>query len=180
MISLTCKQCQSSFEVLPYRKKTAKYCSKSCQCKGNRLPPPPRTKGSKHPQWKGGRRKNSQGYILIYSPNHPRKNKQNCVREHRLVVEKHIGRFITEGEVVHHKNHIRTDNRIENLQLLTKVEHDRLTNAERPKKKKLRKTCPYCQKVFFVYKCNARLKCCSQTCSTKMQWENGGKASFGR
>ncbi len=65
--------------------------------------------------WKGGRRKHCRGYIEIYSPEHPFKNKQNYVLEHRLVMEKHIGRYLTPNEVVHHINRITDDNRIENL-----------------------------------------------------------------
>lgn len=72
--------------------------------------------GDNHPQWQGGIRK-SKGYVMIYSPNHPFKNANNCVLEHRLVMEQHIGRYLTPEEVVHHKNHIKSDNRIENLEL---------------------------------------------------------------
>lgn len=73
--------------------------------------------GENNGRWKGGRQKHSAGYIGIYSPNHPFKDKNNCVLEHRLVMEKTINRFLTRYEVVHHKDFNRSNNKIENLML---------------------------------------------------------------
>lgn len=67
-------------------------------------------------QWKGGRTKH-KGYIYILQPNHPFCAKSGYVSEHRLVIEKQIGRYLTKNEIVHHKNGIKDDNRIENLML---------------------------------------------------------------
>ncbi len=81
--------------------------------------------GRNHPQWKGGRTK-SRGYVYIFSPNHPNKNNRDYVFEHRIVMEIHLGRYLTKDEVVHHINEKRDDNRIENHQLFSsKSEHQK-------------------------------------------------------
>ena len=84
----------------------------------------------------GHTKKRGDGYITVYVPNHPYATKDGYVMEHILAMEKHIGRYITRDEVVHHINHVRDDNRIENLQLMTFKEHARLHMKERWDKKK--------------------------------------------
>jgi transposase len=75
-------------------------------------------KGPGGNNWKGGRIKTGGGHIYVYAPDHPSATKDGYVMEHRLVVEKHLGRILTSKEIVHHKNHIKTDNRIENLEVM--------------------------------------------------------------
>jgi len=83
--------------------------------------------GKNHYNWKGGTRSHGKGYSMIYAPDHPRANKRTkVVMEHVLVMEQHIGRLLQHGEVVHHINEIKNDNRIENLVLLTDSEHKSL------------------------------------------------------
>lgn len=54
---------------------------------------------------------------MVKMDDHPSADGKGYVREHRLVMEKHIGRYLTASEVVHHKNDDPSDNRIENLHL---------------------------------------------------------------
>ena len=65
-------------------------------------------------RYQGGNPTESEGYVWILSPNHPFVKGQH-VAEHRLVVEKLIGRYLTTKEQVHHENKIRNDNRPENF-----------------------------------------------------------------
>lgn len=80
-------------------------------------------RGPEHPNWKGGRYKGAGGYIFVYCPSHPFAS-HNYVYEHRLVMEKRLGRYLYPWELVHHINDVKDDNRDENLQRLTsQLEH---------------------------------------------------------
>lgn len=81
-----------------------------------------------NPNWKNGKTRHSKGYVLIHCPDHPR-NKNPYVFEHILVMEKYLGRLLTENEEIHHKNGVRDDNRISNLELWT-VHHPRGQRVE--------------------------------------------------
>lgn len=69
-----------------------------------------------------------RGYVMIWAPGHPYAKGSGYVREHRLVMERMLGRFLDPSEVVHHKNGDKSDNRPENLRLMTQVEHGLLHN----------------------------------------------------
>ena len=75
--------------------------------------------GNKCYNWKGGRKKTDKGYILVYQPTHPNQVKR-YIPEHRLIMEKFLGRYLRLEEIVHHKNGIKDDNRLENLLLTVK------------------------------------------------------------
>ncbi len=59
----------------------------------------------------------SLGYKMIFLPNHPNATKAKYVYEHRLVMEKHLKRHLLPTEVIHHKDGVRSNNTLENLQL---------------------------------------------------------------
>src|SRR5690606_3645162 len=81
----------------------------------------------------------SKGYRMLMRPKHPSASRYGYVMEHRLVMEETLGRFLLPTEVVHHKDGNRLNNTPDNLEVLTKVTHDRL-----PKRRTGTITCPHC------------------------------------
>lgn len=78
--------------------------------------------GTLNKNWRGGRLINSHGYTEIYTPDNLY-GLRRYVLEHRLVMEKSLGRPLTKNEVVHHIDGNIQNNSIENLQLMSKGEH---------------------------------------------------------
>jgi len=82
---------------------------------------------SKNPRWRTDRMTDSQGYIKVrVGKIHPLADPYGYCYEHTLVIVSALKRRLGKGEVVHHKNGDRTDNRLENLEVMTDVEHGRL------------------------------------------------------
>jgi hypothetical protein len=73
--------------------------------------------------WQGGIIIDNRGYVWIKNWEHPSANKSGYITEHKMIMEQHLGRQLDTDEVVHHINGIHNDNRIENLQLVTRAEH---------------------------------------------------------
>ena len=97
--------------------------TKSCGCLQNETV---RGKGAANANWKGGRRKHGEGYIRIHSPTHPCADQDGYVFEHRIVMEKILGRFLKPKEVVHHKDGNVANNARDNLRLFANgSEHDK-------------------------------------------------------
>lgn len=104
-----------------------KYCSKACSnkvtlFKRGRKGKPNRTSyksGKDHPKFKGwrycGRNKK---YKTLLLPNHPNADKRGYYREHRYVMELHLGRYLTKNEEVHHIDGNGLNNNIDNLLLM--------------------------------------------------------------
>ena len=94
-------------------------------------------RGEKHTAWRGGRfiAKNT-GYVWIAKPGYSRSGRKGYVMEHRYVMEQYLGRPLKTYEQIHHKNGIKTDNRIENLEVVMRDNHRGAV------------TCPFCLREF--------------------------------
>ena len=92
--------------------------------------------------WKGGIN-HFHGYIYLFRPNHPFANIKGYVPEHRLVMENYLGRYLEKWELIHHKNRIKNDNRIENLILTISRKHFPLFHLKKIK-------CPKCKFEFGI------------------------------
>lgn len=81
--------------------------------------------GKGNPNWKGGKYIDGNGYVLVYAPDHPFPSTGKYIYEHRLVMEKIIGRYLLPEEQVHHTNEVKHDNRPENLVLFANASEHR-------------------------------------------------------
>lgn len=112
------------------------YCSVACRNSDPRFYD--HVRGEKNHRWKGGRVKIGE-YVYIKSRNHPfAHTKGGYVAEHRLIMEKHLQRYLDKNEEVHHKNKNKVDNRIGNLELVIKSAHWGQIK------------CPHCQQQFKI------------------------------
>src|SRR3990167_8157540 len=122
MTDQLCKQCKKKF--IPNKKnnggKVQKFCSQQCW-------------------WNSNERKirtNYHGYKLVHLPNHPASDGRGDVLEQRLVMMEKLGRILESHELVHHRNGIKSDNRLENLEIILQYPKGGLHKGEI--------TCPHC------------------------------------
>lgn len=125
--TIRCQICHRKKEItLSHYKRNARCCSRTCHFIYQSLRE--YKKDKEHHCFKTGEVKTKRGYIMILRHSHPFRDKNNRVGKHRLIIERKIGRYLKKNEVVHHKNQNPSDNRLKNLQLMTKSEHTKLHN----------------------------------------------------
>ena len=121
---IACKLCKIDVYVPIWRQKRFRFCSKKCHGDWTGLQPNKgrfikgQNLGKNHPNYKGGFIAKS-GYKLIMH-----NGRQSL--EHRVIIEVYLGRKLQRHEVIHHINHIKTDNRIENLKVMSRGEHTKI------------------------------------------------------
>jgi HNH endonuclease len=92
--------------------------------------------GKNHYKWKDGRIKDERGYIRILKPDHHFTNNLGYVYEHRLIWEEYYNCCLLPVGMIHHINGIKDDNRIENLQLMSRSDHGKHEAIEQWKTRK--------------------------------------------
>jgi len=88
-------------------------------------------RASRQHRWKPGGSVASTGYVkLRLEKSHPLSDPNGYAYEH-LVVWVSAGNLRPKtGMIIHHKNDDKTDNRIENLEVMSRADHNRLHNAQ--------------------------------------------------
>jgi len=133
-VNRKCKVCDKSFQVMSWviKQNRGKLCSVTCRREWQKK----FVTGSANHKWKGGIHYRS-GYKFIKQPKHPFTNAMGFVREHRLIMEKHINRYLKPFEKVHHKDGNKLNNKISNLKLFSSngkhlKEHSKYKNVKCP------------------------------------------------
>ena len=135
-VDCTCEQCGNTFSVAPsaHARGEGTYCSRQCYRDAASI-------SENNPNWKGGSFTRSDGYVAIRVDG-------DYTLEHRYVMEQHLGRKLATREHVHHKNGIKDDNRLENLEVLSVEDHAREHHQGKIPSKWATTTCLFCGKTF--------------------------------
>jgi hypothetical protein len=129
-----CKWCGQKAEQ-DRRNRVRNFCSKACASRWT----------AKNRSTTKGFTITSRGYRMLHKPEHPNATRYGYVMEHRLVMEVELNRLLLPTEVVHHKDGNRLNNDPSNLEVLTKLKHDKL-----PKRRTGTIHCPHCDEKITI------------------------------
>lgn len=132
-----CDTCGTPFPVKPSHYDKEHSCSKDC----GRIRRSKRMQGEHNHQhglkgelnssWRGGRHITSYGYIVVHNAEGTHRGSDPYILEHRLVMERKLGRPLEPNEHVHHKDEHKTNNEPDNLEVITLSEHNSLHLRDR-------------------------------------------------
>lgn len=179
-----CDYCGKEFNIKPSQLKKQKTacCSKQCSNKLKEIiykgenNPNYNNRGFNNPLFKGEKTMTDDGYILIYMPDHPFSNNSGRIREHRYIAEKYLakeehlilfnGIYVLNPNLdVHHKDGDKTNNNIDNLEILTRNEHAKIHQGYKHREFTVVKTCKNCGNDYVVIKSRDDSSYfCSQEC----------------
>lgn len=141
-LNCKCEYCGKLFHMKPYQKSKIKHlaCSKECSIELRRLYSSGENnhqyglRGELNSSWKSNSRISSHGYRLIRSPDHPFRNIDGFVFEHRLIAEQYLltdnnsieinnKKYLSPSNIVHHIDFNRLNNDVPNLCIMNLKEH---------------------------------------------------------
>lgn len=110
-VALTCEICGAEFIRPPCHATGRRYCSKECKGKAVSI----YQTGENSNNWNGGTR-HGDGYLF-------RRTNGTYKGEHRLIMEKHMGRKLRDDEIIHHIDGNKMNNVVENLEIVSRSQH---------------------------------------------------------
>lgn len=128
----SCKHCQQTFA--PKRKEQV-YCSHSCAAHYKGVAKQGKKLGPREGWDYSKRTLDKNGYVRMYAGAHPFANGRKMIAEHIMLMELHLQRPLLPSECVHHINENKSDNRRENLALMTKAHHSSVHAKETAQKR---------------------------------------------
>ena len=144
-VVMKCAKCEKPFEAHGCHAHRRKYCTKACRNAAWSS----RSKGHRKQVANGlrvGITQHTDGYLLVWSPDHPFSGSSGYVMEHRLVMERWLRSYepsssfliklgtksyLSPDFEVHHKDEVKTNNSIDNLECMTPSQHAALHNKQR-------------------------------------------------
>jgi hypothetical protein len=123
-----CAHCGAEMTLKPSQAHR-QFCTKRCEADHKIVRPTGRTHNGRPVLL------NFQGYLTVYEPTHPYGGRNGRILEHRLVVERALGRHLMTNEHVDHIDQDKTNNDLSNLQVMSPTAHSQKTNADKERAK---------------------------------------------